>query len=285
MTDTKIFAVLLLYLTFASVGISYACGEYGISNIPKLGIIDWVETNSTSIDFSTINEWNKTGSVNKSGYYRMDSTYGIITTGMGLNKLMFKSTAAKTNETITNTYHIYNPNHLDYTIWYDYETFIPFLESPEGYMDVDSNGFYLQKTVFESHGYAYSNPQNIENVVIITQLNRDLRTIKITFNDLVIFDKTGAKTDNNLWHLEQYFAGFEVTGAGFCLVSLNAESITIPVGDTANNFDIFKFLEILGMLVIWFLPETIMPAWLNFVCIKIPAIVIFMIGVNIIRGR
>lgn len=196
------------------------------------------------------------------------------------------------NGYITNTYYINNSVHGPYVIPLRYTG-----SSDQNEIRIDSDGFHIPNYVIPSLGfnnpvplgdlyfYPYANAKDIDYPTIKTVYNDDIPSVTFYFNNEELFTTYDLKTDGNWFNLfPRYYAGVASNTLGFTLVAFNTENSIQLSDDTSLINMVLNFITTMLQIIVWTIPENILPLVLNIILIKTQLAGIIICLVIIARG-
>jgi hypothetical protein len=132
--------------------------------------------------------------------------------------------------------------------------------------------------------------------------NENTKSIRVIKDGILVVDETGLSIPNpETLSQAIYYGGVSSNSVGFSLIKTTAERSTIPQSAVATRSfiddlinvatgtipglsQVLQMLTLIGQVTVWFLPETIMPWWLNVLLIKTQIAVLIYIGAKLARG-
>jgi hypothetical protein len=240
------------------------CNENGCD----LGVVDLVGNytyiNNKTYDFMTETELDSKYVI-KSGVWNI-TVNGLESLSDNENFILYKSlTQMERNQTFYQEYNITNLNHLSYELYIVYkDNLIPYWYS----IYVSNGGSYIHQQMnlwgeCDEWNSSIINLDTINYKIYSVNQNNNEYVTTIYRNDELICHSVFAMTDDNTGNL--YLGGVKVTGTNFVINNLTVNEKTVYSHDVSNIWD---FIDLLFTLVVWNVPESIMPMWLNVVLIK-----------------
>ena len=240
---------------------------------------------SQSTDFTNFNNLSQLQVIVESGGWNVSSTKGLysleISSGWWIfnrieeNTIIF--TDLRSNDSIfTNTYNIQNPNlnDIDIILAYDASPLFFATDNPTQYeVTIRDEGIqYIN---------AFYNTSKLENFNITTVFNFSSGIAQVFIEGTPIIDE--GVNSLSLQYGEFYAGGVTAYGNDTRIISLSSY-IVPPTIQEETTFKLSDFLNIIAMLFLWTLPNSILPFYLNVVFIKVPLLVVTFIIIQTIRG-
>ena len=282
MSTATTLLTLITYLVCVStvLGITFA-GEVQQITIGQVQLVE----QSQSTDFTNFNNLSQLQVIVESGGWNVSSTKGLysleISSGWWIfnrieeNTIIF--TDLRSNDSIfTNTYNIQNPNlnDIDIILAYDASPLFFATDNPTQYeVTIRDEGIQYRN--------AFYNTSKLENFNITTVFNFSSGIAQVFIEDTAIIDE--GVNSLSLQYGEFYAGGVTAYGNDTRIISLSSY-IVPPTIQEETTFKLSDFLNIIAMLFLWTLPNSILPFYLNIVFIKVPLLVVTFIILQTIRG-
>lgn len=282
MSTATTLLTLITYLVCVStvLGITFA-GEVQQITIGQVQLVE----QSQSTDFTNFNNLSQLQVIVESGGWNVSSTKGLysleISSGWWIfsrieeNTIIF--TDLRSNDSIfTNTYNIQNPNlnDIDIILAYDASPLFFMTDNPTQYeVTIRDEGIQYRN--------AFYNTSKLENFNITTVFNFSSGIAQVFIEDTAIIDE--GVNSLSLQYGEFYAGGVTAYGNDTRIISLSSY-IVPPTIQEETTFKLSDFLNIIAMLFLWTLPNSILPFYLNIVFIKVPLLVLTFIIIQTIRG-
>jgi hypothetical protein len=275
MSTATTLLTLITYLVCVStvLGITFA-GEVQQITIGQVQLVE----QSQSTDFTNFNNLSQLQVIVESGGWNVSSTKGLysleISSGWWIfnrieeNTIIF--TDLRSNDSIfTNTYNIQNPNlnDIDIILAYDASPLFFATDNPTQYeVTIRDEGIqYIN---------AFYNTSKLENFNITTVFNFSSGIAQVFIEGTPIIDE--GVNSLSLQYGEFYAGGVTAYGNDTRILSLSSY-IVPPSIEEETSFSMSDFLNIIAMLFLWTLPNSILPFYLNVVFIKVPLLVVTFI--------
>jgi len=171
----------------------------------------------------------------------------------------------------------------------------------------DSQGISIQKNVNTAGPILSESIPNVQQTIpggstFEVIFNKNTNRIAVIKDGITVLDQTGLNIQTpTVIPMTTYYGGVSSNTVGFTLVKTTALRASTPtnedigdsyIGDLINFAtgsipglkEVIKTLGIMGQVMLWTLPESIFPLWLNLILIKPQVILLLYIGARLARG-
>jgi hypothetical protein len=162
--------------------------------------------------------------------------------------------------------------------------------------NMNTDGDILTETIPDVQ---VTNPGGSTYIVIF---NKNTNRISVIKDGTTLFDRTGLNIQTpTVIPMTTYYGGVSSNTVGFTLISTSAlraftptnedvgdsyigDLINVAAGTIPGLSQVLQLLGIMAQIILWTLPESIFPLWLNMILIKPQLIILLYIGAKLARG-
>lgn len=291
MVDFRLLVVLIMYLTVISAFIGAIVYDKEHQSIDKFSV--------QGIDYNIINNQNFTsnttyissiiqGITDFSGvWYQSDVGISLLETSYGDEPVIVLNNAVSDNMVYSNTYHINNSVHGDFTIWLRYTA--SYLNSGDKIgLVFDSSGIHIRTYFFglpsDIFVYPYPNVNQLEDLFITTVFNDKEGIVTISLNDNQLFTIPNLPKLSLISLSKFYYAGISSRVEGFTFISIHGKFTDTSISSSSIE-SILDFSGSLLSAIVWQVPPEYLPLEIAFIVIGIPEIMIFVLVLALFFGR